>query len=69
MLLLNGYLYCVRDFLHDIENISYHVAAGKIGKDLLRDLIAATLSDALDDETLKLRLLDALTDDWQPDEL
>lgn len=63
MLLLNGYLYCVRDFLHEMENISYHVAAGKIGKDLLRDLIAATLADAMDDEMLKLRLLAALTDD------
>jgi len=63
MLLLNGYLYCVRDFLHDMENISYHVAAGKIDKDLLRDLIAATLDDAMDDEMLKLRLLDAITAD------
>jgi len=63
MLLFNGYMYCVSDFLHDMENISYHVAAGKIDKDLLRDLIAATLVDAMDDETLKLRLLGALTAD------
>jgi death-on-curing protein len=63
MLLFNGYMYCVSDFLHAMENISYHVAAGKIDKDLLRDLIAGTLNDAMDDEMLKLRLLNALTTD------
>lgn len=60
MLLFNGYVYCTSRFLHDMENISYHVAAGTIDKALLRDLIAAVLNDEMDDEVLKLRLLDAL---------
>lgn len=61
LLLLNGYLYCTSPFIRDMENVSYHVAAGSIDKDLLRDLIAATLADELEDESLKLRLLEAIS--------
>jgi len=61
LLLLNGYLYCAGTFIRDMENISYHVAAGRIDKPLLRDVMAATLADELDDESLKLRLLDAIS--------
>ena len=63
MLLFNGYLHCAGNFLREMENISYHVAAGNISKDLLRDLIAAYLADEMDDENLKLRLLDAISDE------
>jgi death-on-curing protein len=61
MLLFNGYLYCASSFIREMENISYHVAAGKIDKDLLKDLIAAQLADALEDEELKLRLFNAIS--------
>jgi death-on-curing protein len=61
MLLFNGYLYCTSAFIREMENISYHVAAGKIDKDLLKDLIAAQLADALEDEELKLRLFNAIS--------
>jgi len=66
LLLLNGYLYCAGTFIRDMENISYHVAAGRIEKPLLRDVVAATLADELDDESLKLRLLDAISQEEQP---
>jgi len=46
-----------------MENISYHVAAGRIDKNLLRDLIAATLHDEMDSEELKLRHLWAISGD------
>jgi death-on-curing protein len=60
-LLNNGYMYCVRDFMHQMENVSYHLAAGKIDKDLLRDLIEAIINKTIDeDEGLKLRLLQAI---------
>jgi death on curing protein len=62
MLLLNGYLYCVGTFLRKMENISYQVAAGKIDKDLLRDIIVATISENLDDEALNLRILHAISE-------
>lgn len=60
MLLLNGYLYCASSFLREMENISYHVAAGNIDKALLHDLITAHLAEESDDESLKLRLLNAI---------
>lgn len=60
MLLFNGYLHCTSRFIRDMENISYHVAAGAIDKPLLGDLICAALNDDMDDEDLKLRLFNAL---------
>jgi death-on-curing protein len=60
ILINNGYLYCVSSFLREMENISYHVAAGNIDKDLLHDLITAHLAEASDDESLKLRVLNAI---------
>ena len=35
MLLLNGYLRSINTFIRESENISYHVAAGNISKELL----------------------------------
>jgi len=63
MLLLNGRLDSAKTFLHDMENISYHVAAGRIDKDLLLDIIRAHLNAASDDEELKLRILQAISGD------
>jgi len=45
-----------------MENISYHVAAGKINKDLLHDIICAVISDSMDDEELKLKILNAISE-------
>jgi death-on-curing protein len=62
MLLLNGYLYCTGSFIREMENISYHVAAGKIDKDLLKDIIHAILNDEYDyNEVLRLRILKAIS--------
>ncbi|NTW88038.1 MAG: type II toxin-antitoxin system death-on-curing family toxin [Desulfobulbaceae bacterium] len=63
-LLFNGYMYCVPVFMREMENISYHLAAGKIDKEFLRDLIGALINESYDDnEELKLRLLNAIQDD------
>jgi death-on-curing protein len=61
MLLLNGYLYCTGRFLREMENISYYVAAGKINKDLLHEIIKAFLNDAMDSENLKLKIIHAIS--------
>lgn len=62
MLLLNGYLYCSGHFIREMENISYHVAAGNIDKDLLHEIVCAVINDAMDDESLKLKILNAISD-------
>jgi death on curing protein len=61
MLLVNGYLYCVSQFLQDMENISVHVAAGAISKTLLGKIIAAYIDQDTDSEELKLDILEAIT--------
>jgi len=60
MLLLNGYLRSVNAFIRESENISYHVAAGSISKELLGEWIGAVLRDAEDDEALKMKILNAI---------
>ena len=62
MLLFNGYLYCASTFLRDMENISYHVAAGYIDKDLLHEIITALLAEEMDDESLKLKIYNAISE-------
>lgn len=58
---LNGYLYCIERFLREMENISYHLAAGRIKKDLLTDIIHSFLENEEDFcEELKLELLLAI---------
>lgn len=58
MLLINGYML---DFIRKAENISYHVAAGKIDKPLLGEWIAAVLDGEEEDESLQLKILNAIT--------
>jgi death-on-curing protein len=61
MLLFNGYLYCASRFLHEMENISYHVAAGNIDKDLLHEIMTAFFAEEMDDECLKLKIFNAIS--------
>ena len=61
MLLFNGYLYCVSSFLREMENISYHVAAGNIDKALLHEVITAHLNEASDNEELKMKIWHAMS--------
>lgn len=59
---LNGYLYCIKRFLFEMENISYHLAAGNIDKELLQDIIHSFLENEEDfNEELKLTLLLAIS--------
>jgi death-on-curing protein len=60
---MNGYLYCIERFLHEMENISYHLAAGRIEKDLLQQFVHSFLENEIDfDEVLKLEYLMACAD-------
>ena len=62
MLLLNGYLYCAGQFIREMENISYHVARSAIDKDLLYEIITAFIHEDFDNESLKLKILKAISD-------
>lgn len=60
-LILNGYIFISKRFIHEMENISYHVAAGKIDKKLLNEIICAVINDSMADEELKLKILNAIS--------
>ena len=58
---LNGYLYCIKRFLAEMENISYHLAAGRIDKELLSELVTSILNGEDDFcESLKMKYLIAI---------
>lgn len=60
-LLFNGYMGIAKNFMAITENISYHVAAGKIDKELLHKIMTAIMDGTYDtDEELKLDILKAI---------
>lgn len=63
-LTINGYLFCVSRFLRDMENISYHLAAGRIDKDLLQRIIKSFLDGENDfNEDLKFEIFTLIADE------
>ena len=62
-LLLNGYMSVAKNFFTITENISYHVAAGKIKKALLLRIMSAIMDATYEiDEELKLDIYNAIKD-------
>lgn len=59
-LLLNGYVFAASLFMREMENISYHVAAGKINKDLIRTIITELINDDELSESTSLAILEAI---------
>ena len=60
-LLLNGYMAVAKDFFITTESISYQVAAGRIGKELLHSIMTAIMDGTYEiDEELKLEILNAI---------
>lgn len=63
LILLNGYMFCLKRFMTDMENISYHLAAGRISKELLYKLVYSIIDGQEDfDEDLKFEYLLACAD-------
>lgn len=61
-LLFNGYMGVAKNFFIAMENISYHVAAGRIDKDLLMKIMTAIMDGTYeDDEELKLEILNSIS--------
>ena len=60
---LNGYDYCVRKFIAELENVVVWLAENKISKDLLLKLVSSVISNDEYPEELKIELLDAIGTD------
>lgn len=63
-LLINGYLAVAQTFFRETENISYHVAAGHIAKDLLHDILDSIMRGNFDEnEDVKFRYYTAIAEE------
>ncbi|MCK4696175.1 MAG: type II toxin-antitoxin system death-on-curing family toxin [Candidatus Cloacimonetes bacterium] len=60
-LLKNGFLDAAQRFLYKTEMISYQLAAGRISKDLLREIIFSIVYEDDYSEGLKLKLIEAIS--------
>ena len=59
-LLFNGYMAVAKNYFSIMENISYHVAAGEIDKELLLKIMIAVMDGTYEnDEALKLEIIKA----------
>ena len=57
---LNGYAYCVKKFVGEMENIVVWLADNKISKDLLLKLVTSIIMDDEYSEELKVELLSVI---------
>ena len=64
----NGFMGVVKDFMFKMESISYHVAAGNIDKELLHEIITSILYEDDYSEELKLKLVEAFSQNMIDDE-
>jgi death on curing protein len=62
-LINNGYIFVAGRFIREMENISFHVAGGKINRELLHEIISAVINDSIDDEELKLKIYNAISEE------
>lgn len=59
-LIFNGYIFIVPRFIQEMENISYHLAAGKIDKDLLKEILSSIIYEPEYSEELRLKIYNAI---------
>ena len=59
-LLNNGYLSFIQRFASKMEMVSYQLAASRINKDLLRDIITSILTEEDYSEELKIRIKNSI---------
>lgn len=57
---LNGYLFILNRFIREMENISIHVASGKIDRDLLKEIITSIIYEDEYSEELKIKIITSI---------
>ncbi len=61
-LLDNGYLFIIQKFAHQMEMVSYQLAAGRINKELLHDIIDSILNSEEYSDSLKIKIANSIQD-------
>ena len=59
----NGYLFIIQKFAHQMEMVSYQLAAGRIDKELLHDIIDSILTSEEYSDPLKIRIANSIQGD------
>ena len=59
-LLDNGHLFIIQKFAERMETISYHLAAGRIDKELLKEIIYSIINEDDYSEELKIKIINAI---------
>ena len=62
-LLDNGYLGAIQKFAYKMEMVSYQLAAGRINKKLLHEIIDSILKEEEYSESLKIKIANCIKDD------
>lgn len=57
---INGYDYCIENYMYEMENIIVWVAEGKIDKELLREILVEIIGYDDFSEELKLKIYNAI---------
>ncbi len=58
---INGLVYCIDQFIIEMENIAVHVADNRIDKELLLAIIYSVINEDDFSEELKLKIIEATT--------
>jgi death-on-curing protein len=66
-LIVNGYIFVAGKFIREMENITFHVAADRIDKDFLGEIITAIINGDEDNEELKLKIFHAINNQEEGD--
>ena len=59
-LLNNGYLLVIQKFAYQMEMVSYQLAAGKIDKDLLHEIITSIVNEDGYSDSLKIKIANSI---------
>jgi len=62
-LLNNGYLSIIQKFAEKMESVSYHLAAGRISKDLLKEIIDSIIKQSDYSDELKIKIINAIKEE------
>jgi death-on-curing protein len=59
---LNGFDFCVKQFVLEMENVAVWLAKNEIGKDLLGEIVLSIIENDEHSEELKLKIFEAVAD-------
>ena len=62
-LLDNGYLFIIQKFAERMESVSYHLAASRISKELLKEIIFSIINKDDYSDELKLKIINAIDEE------